>query len=124
MTPITDLTIGDIMQLNPDPAITRNPMFCACLFVVSEPKQFGAQGYVQGLGENDQSAGQAYYRANWSEMEPTGGVAEWIAGGWRGGETAPRTATFDEFVLVEQDELRRLQAQIESNTALIKGTKP
>jgi hypothetical protein len=78
MDAVTDLAAGEIMQLNPDPDVTRNAMFCACLFVVTEPKSFGAQGYVQGLGSNGERGGQAYYRANWSEMERTGGRAEWM----------------------------------------------
>ena len=62
-----------------DPIETRNPMFRGCLMVVSEPKEFGAQGYVQSLGKDMQPGGQAYYRAKWEEMEPTGGMAPWIA---------------------------------------------
>ena len=70
---------GDIMQLSPTEA--RNKAFSACLFVVTEPKEFGAQGYVQALGvDRDAPGGQAYYRATWAEMEPTGGRAEWVAG--------------------------------------------
>jgi len=30
---------------------------------------------VQGLGQDDKPAGQAYYRAQWEEMERTGGAA-------------------------------------------------
>lgn len=78
MNPVPDLAAGDIMQLNPDPDVTRNAMFCACMFIVTEPKPWGAQGYVQALGENGQRGGQAYYRATWEEMEPTGGRAEWV----------------------------------------------
>jgi hypothetical protein len=78
MEQTSDVEVGDIMQLNPDPAITGNPMFCACMFVLTELKPWGAQGYVQGLGENGEPAGQAHYRARWSEMEPTGGRAVWI----------------------------------------------
>jgi len=72
------IAIGEIMQLNPDPDITSNAMFCACLFVITEPKPWGAQGYVQGLGANGERGGQAHYRARWEEMEPTGGRAEWV----------------------------------------------
>lgn len=71
-----ELKPGEIVQL--DPIETKNPMFRGCLMVVSEPKAFGAQGYVQGLGSNGQSAGQAYYRASWEEMELTGGAAPWV----------------------------------------------
>ena len=67
------------MQLHPTQ--TRNKAFSACMFVVTEPKVFGAQGYVQGLGPSrEETTGQAYYRATWEEMEPTGGKAVWLAG--------------------------------------------
>lgn len=69
---------GDIMQL--DPENVRNKAFAGCLFVVTEPKEFGAQGYVQELGQDGESCGQAYYRAGWAEMEPTGGIAQWMPG--------------------------------------------
>lgn len=68
---------GDIVQLSPED--TRNLAFAGCLMIVSEPKDFGAQGYVQALGEaRDAIGGQAYYRATWAEMEPTGGRAPWV----------------------------------------------
>jgi hypothetical protein len=79
MKPVTSLVVGDIMQLSPEPNVCKNPMFAGCMFVVTEPKSFGAQGYVQGLGENGAQIGQAYYRASWEEMEFTGGRAVWIA---------------------------------------------
>ena len=71
------LEVGDIMQLSPEAC--RNLAFAGCMFVVTEPKGFGAQGYVQGLGTRLEQVGQAYYRANWDEMEPTGGKAVWVA---------------------------------------------
>lgn len=70
------LQIGEIVQLVP--GVTRNEAFAGCLMVVSEPKAFGAQGYVQALGSRDAPGGQAYYRANWEEMELTGGMAPWV----------------------------------------------
>lgn len=69
------LSPGDLMQLSPD---CGNPMFACCMFTVTEPKPWGAQGYVQMTGENGKPGGQAYYRAKWSEMEPTGGAAQWM----------------------------------------------
>lgn len=74
-----ELQVGEILQLRPD--TTRNRMFAACLCVVDEPKAFGAQVYVQGLGENGEPAGQAYYRASWEELDETGGRAPWMPGG-------------------------------------------
>jgi hypothetical protein len=68
---------GDVVQLNPETC--RNPMFAACMMTITEPKSWGAQGYVQALGENGQPGGQAHYRAKWEEMEPVG-RAVWIIG--------------------------------------------
>lgn len=65
---------GDVVQLSPN---SKNPMFACCMMVISEPKAFGAQGYVQSLGENGEMGGQAYYRASWDEMEYVGHAA-WI----------------------------------------------
>jgi hypothetical protein len=73
-----DLHKGEILQLSPE--ITKNKMFAGCLFVVSEPKVFGAQGYVQSLGEKQEMGCQAYYRASWEELEETGGKAPWVIG--------------------------------------------
>jgi hypothetical protein len=69
-----DLVPGDVVQLSPD---VRNPMFAGCMMTVTEPKGWGAQGYVQMTGENGQPGGQAYYRANWDEMEFVG-YAQWM----------------------------------------------
>lgn len=66
------LHIGDIMQISPDGG-RGMAWFGGCLFIVSEPKSWGAQGYVKNAG----TAGQAYYRATWDEMEPTGGKVVW-----------------------------------------------
>lgn len=71
-----DLKVGEIIQL--DPTTTANRMFAGCLMIVSEPKSFGCQGYVQSLGEGGNPGGQAYYRAIWTEMWPTGGTAPWL----------------------------------------------
>lgn len=70
-----ELKEGLLVQLNPE--TVANKMFAACIMVVTEPKDFGAQGYVQGLGEGGEPGGQAYYRAKWEEMELVG-AAEWV----------------------------------------------
>jgi hypothetical protein len=70
------LAAGMVVQL--DPEKTKNPMFGGCMMVITEPKSFGAQGYVQALGENGGPGGQAYYRASWDEMELVG-AAVWVA---------------------------------------------
>jgi len=72
-----ELKIGHLVQLNPE--LVANKAFAACIMVVTEPKEWGAQGYVQALGEfQDKAGGQAYYRAHWPEMELVG-FAEWIS---------------------------------------------
>lgn len=49
-------------------------MFAGCLMTVTEPKSWGAQGYVTVPGEGD-----AYYRAPFAEMEYVG-TATWVKG--------------------------------------------
>lgn len=71
------LSHGMVVQLSPD---ARNPMFAYCMMTITEPKSWGAQGYVQALGENGKPGGQAYYRAKWEEMELVG-QAVWVVGG-------------------------------------------
>lgn len=61
-----------VVQLSPE---VSNKMFACCFMTVSEPKPWGAQGYVQNAG----SEGQAYYRAKWEEMEFIGN-AVWTVG--------------------------------------------
>ena len=67
-----ELKVGEIVQVHP--GLDR---FGACLVVVTEPKRFGMQGYVQNAG----SDGQAYVRLKFEDIEPTGGHVEWIVGG-------------------------------------------
>lgn len=69
MTPNSKLEKGMVVQLSPE---VKNPMFACCMMVISEPKVFGAQGYVQSLGADGKPGGQAYYRAGWDEMELVG----------------------------------------------------
>jgi hypothetical protein len=65
---------GDVVQLAPS---VGNPMFAGCMMTVTQPKPWGAQGYVQALGEHGQPGGQAHYRAKWAEMAFVG-RAVWI----------------------------------------------
>jgi hypothetical protein len=75
MNPRT-LEVGDVVQLNPETC--GNPAFAGCFMCVTEPKEWGAQGYVQALGETrEKLGGQAYYRAKWEEMEFVG-KAVWV----------------------------------------------
>jgi hypothetical protein len=77
----TELTAGMVVQL--DPTKCGNKAFAGCFMVITEPKAFGAQGYIQGVGETREErgiGGQYYYRANWAEMEFVG-HAVWTLGG-------------------------------------------
>jgi hypothetical protein len=64
-----DLKVGDIVQVTPD-----KEMWCGCMVVVTELKNFGIQGYVQSAGV----PGQQYIRLNFDDFEPTGGKAIWV----------------------------------------------
>lgn len=69
-----DLVVGEIVQIDPEWEDGRGGhWFGGCLMVVTEPKSWGAQGYVVNAGH-----GQAYYRVTWEHMEPTGGMAVWV----------------------------------------------
>lgn len=48
--------------------------------IITEPKAFGAQGYIQGFAKNtgEDLSSAAYYRAEWTEMEFTGGSAPYV----------------------------------------------
>lgn len=70
-----NLIEGDVVQLDPEKVV--NPMFAGCFMIVTEIKTWGAQGYVQSLGENGKSGGQAYYRATFEEMAKVG-HSEWM----------------------------------------------
>lgn len=63
------LKAGDIVQISPH----LGGPFAGCLMVATDPKGFGAQGYVVVLG-----GGLAYFRVEWGDMEPTGGRVAWI----------------------------------------------
>jgi len=71
-----ELAVGQLVQLNPE--TVHNKMFAGCILVVTEAKEFGAQGYVQALGAEGEMGGQAYYRPTWEEMDPVGS-AVWMA---------------------------------------------
>lgn len=71
----TVLKAGDLVQLSPETC--KNPMLAGCIMVVTEPKPFGAMGYVQCTGTNGEPGGQAYYRPGWTEMEHVG-LAYWV----------------------------------------------
>lgn len=64
---------GEIVHFDPEGG-GGTGWFGNCLMVVTEAKSFGCQGYVKAPG----SSGLAYYRAQFEEIEPTGGFAQWM----------------------------------------------
>lgn len=80
----SELKKGDVVQLNP--FTCGNKAFGGCFMVVTDPKAFGAQGYIQALGPSRDVMGSvAYYRANWDEMELIG-PASWVSDSGDDGE--------------------------------------
>lgn len=63
-----ELKEGDVVQL----CGCKNKAFEYCFMTVTDPKNFGAQGYVQALGTREEIGSRAYYRATWKEMEYVG----------------------------------------------------
>lgn len=73
-----ELKVGQIIQINPD---FKTKCFAGCLAVVTEPKSFGCQCYIQGVGDTfEESKGQYYLRPTWDDFEVTDGIAPWIIG--------------------------------------------
>lgn len=70
----TELEPGMVVQLSP--GTCRNPMLAACFMVITKPKSFGAQGYIQTVGSDGMAGGLAYYSAGFDEMDLIG-RAEW-----------------------------------------------
>lgn len=60
---------GDVVQIDPD----HDPTFGGCFMVVTEPKSWGAQGYIKVPGHE----GVAYYRCPNNAMHKIG-KAEWV----------------------------------------------
>lgn len=68
----TQLEIGDVVQISPE---QKDSFFCGCFMVVTEPKSWGAQGYVSVPGQRGTVPGAAFTRVNWDEMEYVGKAA-------------------------------------------------
>ena len=64
-----DLKHGDIVQIDPQ----HDEVFGGCFMQVTEPKDWGAQGFVKIPGK-----GFAYYRCNYENMELVG-KAKWVS---------------------------------------------
>lgn len=69
---VPDLTLepGSVVQL--DPELCKNRMLGACFLTVTEVRDWGLIGYVQAFGTDGEIGGQAFYRAEWFEVELVG----------------------------------------------------
>lgn len=65
-----DLKVGDVVQIDP----SHDPVFGGCFMIVTEPKSWGAQGYINVPGER---GGYAYYRCKHANMQIIG-RCEWM----------------------------------------------
>lgn len=68
-----DLRAGMVIQINPESSDT----FGGCFMIITEPKIWGAQGYVQVPGIYEGEGGQAFYRCEHEDMSVIGN-ATWI----------------------------------------------
>ena len=67
------LEIGDVVQINPE--AYKDGMFSACFMLVTEPKTWGAMGFI--LCPESPEPGAAYLRVKFENMEYIG-KAKWI----------------------------------------------
>lgn len=71
---VRELKVGDVVQLSPE------SRFPGCFMMVTEPKPWGAQGFIAMPEQLDEPPKEAYYRANWEDMEYVGRAA-WVPQG-------------------------------------------
>lgn len=71
------LAVGDVVQL--DPEKQAEGFFAGCFMMVTEPKSWGAQGFICMPGERGTLPGRAYFRAKHEDMHYVG-RAEFVPG--------------------------------------------
>lgn len=59
-----ELEKGDVIQIDPD----HDEVFGGHLMVVTEPKEWGAQGYCPVFPHDGEKGGLAYYRCKFENM--------------------------------------------------------
>jgi hypothetical protein len=71
------LEFGDVVQINPE----MNDKFPGMLVVVTEPKEWGCQGYLMHTGDFHavRFEGKAFIRPRFEEIEFVGKI-EWMHG--------------------------------------------
>jgi hypothetical protein len=67
---MSDLAVGDVVQIDPEYA----PNYGACFLVVTEVKSWGVQGYTRAPGPG---GGDVYLRVPFASCVRIG-VAEWV----------------------------------------------
>ncbi len=68
-----ELKKGDVVQIAP----SSDGFFSGCFMLVTEPKSWGAQGFISIPNERGKPPAAAYYRAKFEDMEFIG-VAAWV----------------------------------------------
>lgn len=66
-----ELKKGDIVQIGP----IEDSFFTGCFMMVTEPKSWGAQGFVSMPGERGTIPKRAYTRVKFEDMEYVGTAA-------------------------------------------------
>jgi len=66
-----ELKVGDVVQISPN----SMSAFAGCFMLVTEPKSFGAEGFIAMPQAIAVRPGEAPYRCNWEEMEYIGSAA-------------------------------------------------
>jgi hypothetical protein len=64
----TQLSHGDVVQITPE----SESAFAGCFMLVTEPKVWGAQGFIAMPLERGKLPGSAYYRAKFEDIEFVG----------------------------------------------------
>ncbi len=71
---IDDLKIGDVVQIDPE---LEDSFFAGCFMLVTEPKPWGAQGFVAMPGERGSPPKRAYVRVKREHLAYIG-TAGWV----------------------------------------------
>ncbi len=65
-----ELVAGDVVQISP--TTLKDGFFAGCFMMVTEPKSWGAQGFIAIPGNRGTNPKEAYYRVKWDDMEYVG----------------------------------------------------
>lgn len=68
------LRVGDVVQIDPT---KLDCLFAGAFMVVTEPRSWGAQGFIACDFTRGEMPKRAYYRAGWKDMEYVG-RASWV----------------------------------------------